>query len=352
MSAEVLALAEAAAGAVGYGAASVVQARAARDDDGLGVVAKPWYAAGLVADLLAWVASILAMRSLPLFVVQSLLATSRAVTVLLAWPVLGHRPARRDALAIGVVVLTLIGLAWSAGPEVAGASGGGLLAAVVGALVLGIGWFVGRARAGGGVEHALLAGWAFSWLAVCVRALPLPPGLGAAGRAAATEPLAWAVAAFGVLGTLAFARAVQRGRVGPVTATMWVVEVLVSGAVGILALGDGVRTGTGGLAAGCVVAALAACVVLGADFAAAARGSTGDQPREPGREQPLGDQRLTRRIGMVTVPAQQVGHVPVRRWTVESGVQADEGDALPPGDVPEDGVGPQGERPRGPDPGC
>lgn len=258
-----VALAEAALGAVGYGAASVVQARTARDGQGLGVVARPWYVAGLLADLLAWVASVLAIRVLPLFVVQSLLATSLAVTVLLAWPVLGHRPGRRDAGAVAVVVAALVGLAWSSGSQAPSPPRTGLRVVVGVALVVGAACFaLGRRR--GGLAHGVLAGWCFSWLAVCVRALPLPDGPVPALRDAAGDPLAWSAAVLGGLGTLAFARAVQRGRVGPVTVTMWVVEVVVSGAVGIVALGDGVRPGTGWLAAGCVVAVLAACVALGA----------------------------------------------------------------------------------------
>ena len=276
-----IALAEAAVGAVGYGTASVAQARAAHGSEGLGVVAKPWYAVGLAADLLAWAASVLAMRRLPLFLVQSLLATSLAVTVLLAWPVLGHRPGRREATALGVAVLALVGLAWSAGPTASRRASPGLLLALATALLVGTAWFVLRSRHGGGTEHAVLAGWAFSGLAVCVRAVPLPAGILPAMHAVVTEPLAWGVAAFGLLGTLAFARAVQRGRVGPVTVTMWVVETVVAGIVGVVALGDTVRPGTGWLAAGCVTAALAGCLVLGLRLPEPGAGQPLTSPRSP-----------------------------------------------------------------------
>lgn len=276
-----VAFAEAAVGAVGYGAASVAQARTAQRSEGLGVVVRPWYVVALVADLLAWAASVLAMRTLPLFLVQALLATSLAVTVLLAWPVLGHRPGGRDAAALGVAVLALVGLAWSAGPAASRPATTGLLLGLALALLVGVAWFVLRSRRGRGTEHAVLAGWAFSGLAVCVRAVPLPSGLLPAARAAVTEPLAWGVAAFGLLGTLAFARAVQRGRVGPVTVTMWVVETVVAGIVGVVALGDTVRPGTGWLAAGCVTAALAGCLVLGLRLPEPDSGQPVTSPRSP-----------------------------------------------------------------------
>lgn len=341
-----VALGEASAGAVGYGAASVLQARAARGGGDLAVVARPWYVAGLLTDLAAWCASVLAVRVLPLFVVQSLLATSLAVTVLLAWPLLGHRPVRRDLVAVVVAVAALAGLGWTARPAPARSTGAGLLVAVGLALVLAVAWFLGRSRTGGGREQAVLAGWAFAWLAVCARALPLPRGAWATATAVWSAPLAWGGAAFGVVGTLAFARAVQRARVGPVTVTMWVVEVLVAGAVGVAVLGDGVRSGAGWLAGSCVAALLVTCGVLGSGM-----GSALDEPREPGGEQALGDQCLPGGVGVVAVRGQQVGDVPSRGRPVERRVETDEGRPRPPRRVTQHVVGLEGEGPRGPQTG-
>jgi hypothetical protein len=57
------------------------------------------------------------------------------------------------------------------------------------------------------------------------------------------HPLAWVVAATGVAGTMAYAAALRRGPVGPATAQLWAVEVVVPAAVAIPLLGDGVRPG-------------------------------------------------------------------------------------------------------------
>jgi hypothetical protein len=98
-----------------------------------------------------------------------------------------------------------------------------------------------------------------------------------------------------------------------VTVTLWVVEVVVSGAVGVLALGDHVRAGAAWPAIVCVVAALAACVALGVRRADA---SAGDEAVQTGGKQPLGDEGLAGGVGVVAVRREQVGDVPVRAWKV------------------------------------
>ena len=86
-----LGLLAALAAAVGYGSGSVLQASATRHRSGLRVLLQPLYLAGLVLDLLGWLLSLVALRSLPLFAVQSLLAGSLVVTVVLARVMLGVR---------------------------------------------------------------------------------------------------------------------------------------------------------------------------------------------------------------------------------------------------------------------
>ena len=68
-------------------------------------------------------------------------------------------------------------------------------------------------------------------------------GAGDLGWHVLESPLAWSVAIAGVLGTLFYARALERGSFGSSTAVMWVVESLVPGIVGIEVLGDQVRDG-------------------------------------------------------------------------------------------------------------
>ena len=246
------------AGALGYGVASVLQAVGAGRATGPSVLRQPAYVAGMALDGLAWLASLVAVRVLPLFVVQSVLASSVAVTVVLAHLVLRAPLRGRDAVALLALVsaLAVLGIAFlpGAAPSPGGATAWALpvaLVAVVLALVL------GYARAGSPVM-AVIAGLAFSGAAVCARGMDL------SGDAAAVlgHPLAWTLLGFGAAGTVAFARSLERGPVGPSTAVLWSVETVVAGGVGVLVLGDAVRSGWAAPAGGATLVSVLSCVAL------------------------------------------------------------------------------------------
>jgi hypothetical protein len=256
-----VALAFAAAGAVGYGIASVLQAAGARRDPGmLQTLRDPAYLGGIGLDLLSWLASLVALRTLPVYQVQAVLAGSLAVTVVAARLVLAARLRAVDVAAVAVTVVALGVLAAAAGPqdpaEPAAATRLALaLAAVPVALA---GWAAARWCPPG--VTAAVAGLAFGGAALCARAVTLPPLRDLVHVAA--EPLAWALAGFGVTGTLLYAQALEHGQVGPVTALLWIVEVLVPSGVGVALLGDSVRPGWGGVAVTAVAATVAAAAVL------------------------------------------------------------------------------------------
>ena len=104
-----------------YGIGSVLQAVAARDTataEGLDPrlllrLAKSWrYVVGVGLDGLGFVLSIAAVRTLPLFVVQSIVASFLAITAIVGAIVL-HMPLRRsDKVGLAVVIggLVLVGL--------------------------------------------------------------------------------------------------------------------------------------------------------------------------------------------------------------------------------------------------
>ena len=278
-----------------YGVASVLQASAAlavARDAGAGtgagtgagaasgstarVLARPSYLLGLGADLLGWVLSLVAVRGLPLFAVQAVLAASLAVTVLLAARVLGARLRRRDAVAVAAVVTGSAVLAASARGRPAPPVGPGVavgVAAAVGvvAVASALGW-----RRGPALGPAVLAGTGYGLAAVAARAVhPVRPPAGwLSGPAVAhlaANPLVWAVLVGNLVGTVVYARALQRAAVGPAAAGLWVAEVVVPGALGLALLGDTVRPGWGVPALLATVAVLAAVVVLaGAPGTAAA----------------------------------------------------------------------------------
>lgn len=244
------------AGTLGYGVASVLQAVGAARASGPAVMRHPAYLAGLACDGLAWLASLVALQHLPLFVVQSLLAGSLGVTVLLAWVFLGARLRTRDIVAVAVAAVALATVAGASGAQSAqGAPHGFRLAMLALALVTAAVTALLYGR-GGSLSLATLAGVAFSGAALCARAATADWGR------LLTEPLAWAVLGFGAVGALTYARSLERGPVGPATAVLWVVEVLVPGIIGIAVLGDLVRPGWTLPTVLAVAAAVVACSML------------------------------------------------------------------------------------------
>lgn len=269
-----VALVFAVVGAVGYGAGSVAQALAARRATGtLHTLRQPLYLAGLGCDLVAWLASLVALRTLAVYQVQAVLAGSLAVTVVGARVVLGARLRRRDGVAVAVTVVALVVLALSAGPQdqiqVSGAVRWGLVTAAV--LVAVAGWVT--ARAGSPGVSATLAGLAFGGAALCARALPLSSparDLPAFVGALAAEPLTWGLVVLGVAGMLLYTHALQHGQVGPVTAVLWIVEVIAPSVIGIAVLHDSFRAGWTVYAVVAVLATTAAAAVLATAPATAA----------------------------------------------------------------------------------
>lgn len=267
----ILGLGAALFGALSYGAASVLQAIGAARASGPAVVRQPVYLLGLVLDLVAWLASLVALQRMPAFAVQSLLAGSVGITVVLAWVFLRARPRPRDGVALVLLTAALVGVAAASGSQAASAAPGWFaVAAWVCVVVLG-GLLAATYRSGRWAAVSVIAGTAFAGAAVCARGLDLSAGWSSLLH----QPLVWAIAGFGALGALGYARALESGQVGPATALLWVVEVLVAGGVGVFALGDQVRPGLEWLAVLSVVVAVGASGVLALSPAAEPRAATG-----------------------------------------------------------------------------
>jgi len=232
--------------ALGYGGGAVLQAVGARRANArghTGVIAmakQPVFLLGLLTDLFSWVVSRFALNTLPLFAVQTILAGSLAVTVLLAGVVLGAQLRRPDQLAIVATMIGLVVVGISAGDEPAK----GITHLLKVGIVLGVpavallGLFA--MRLGKSILLAVLAGAAFTASALAARAVHIKDE---SITGILTEPLLWAVLAYAVLALGLHAVALMRGNVGPVTAAMWATEVLVAVVIGAIALGDRMRPG-------------------------------------------------------------------------------------------------------------
>ena len=259
----ILGLLTAFAAAVCYGFGSVLQAMAARDTEAvegldprlLGRLLKSWrYVVGVGLDGLGFLLGLVAVRTLPLFVVQSIVASFLAITAVLGAILLKMPLSRRDRIGLAVVVggLVLVGASAAKDSEVAVShveEWGVLVAALALAAVS-----VPLARIRGARGAAALgsvAGLAFGATAVASRMLPgdLAPDqiLGEVGTLL-RSPATYALVVAGGVALLTYSIALQRGTVTQATAPLVVGETVAPALVGILLLGDHPREGWGWVA--------------------------------------------------------------------------------------------------------
>ncbi|GAA5159791.1 MULTISPECIES: hypothetical protein [Amycolatopsis] len=250
--------------AVAYGVASVLQAVAARsvavgeggvDPRLLVRVFRQWrYVVGTALDVVGFLAQLVALRVLPLFVVQAALAASLAVTAVAAIAI-GARLHAREWAAVVAVCAGLALLGASAQSEGSAPVGLGFhVALLVATAVLGLlGFAAGRVP----WTLGLVAGLQFALVALAGRTI----STNSVGAFFA-DPALYAVGVAGALGMLFYASALQRGSVTTATALMVVGETVLPSLIGVLALGDTTRPGFGWLAVAGFAAAVAAALAL------------------------------------------------------------------------------------------
>jgi hypothetical protein len=267
--------------ALGYGIGSVMQAAAARRAEMrpnldpmllVRLAGDLTYVASLGLDLLGFIAAVVALRTLPLFMVQSAIAGSVGVTAIGASIAFGVRLERYEHAAIVGLLLGFALLALSARPghaETLGAAGHWLLAGGVAVVAL-IG--AASARAGdrrAGIGLALASGLSFAGTGVAARDLVVPH----VAWHLVTDPVAVTLALYALLGVLLFATALQRSSVTAVAALVFLVETIVPSAIGLAFLGDRARPHMA------AVAALGFIVTIAASVSLARRSEP--LPREP-----------------------------------------------------------------------
>jgi drug/metabolite transporter (DMT)-like permease len=229
--------------AVCYGVGSILEDVAAKRTSGVtGAMTQPIYMAGLWLDLVGWLLSLLALQRLPLFAVQAAVASSVAVTVLLAALVLHDAVNGCQIAALGILGAGLVLLAVSAAPDTPTAISGRTEAVLIGSVaVVALAGWAARSTDGDRAAGALgaVSGLAFGGTAICARALEADNGL----RAVVTDPLTLALLAYGALGLVLFAAALGRGSVTVATASQFAAETVVPAVVGLTVLGDHARNG-------------------------------------------------------------------------------------------------------------
>jgi hypothetical protein len=246
----ILAVTAAAVMALCYGTASVLQAIGLRSGApsvglDLGLLVRMLrqlpYLAGLVLDGLGFLASLLALRHLPLFLVQAAAAGGVGITALLATRLLGLRLAARDVAALCALGAGVVLLAISARPQSSTDPGHTfgrvVLILVVPTLLAAL--LAPHAGSYAPAALAAVAGSAFSGVAIAARGVVVPHPW----WHLLDKPLAWAVVGYGVLGAWVFAAALERGAVTVVAAVVFAVETVLPAGVGLHWLGDSTRSG-------------------------------------------------------------------------------------------------------------
>jgi drug/metabolite transporter (DMT)-like permease len=218
---------------------------------------QPIYFLGIAVDLLGFFFAAVALRQLPLFLVQSLLAFSVGVTATIS-AFLGTRLAASGwgALGIGAVGLVLLGVSADPGPArplpphwrwllLA-------LAVPIAAIALYAQRRSGRRAAG---LLAFGAGLGFCLVGVSARTLEPPDS----AWQLVLEPSVWAILANGLVAAALFAMALQKTGATANTAILFTTNTVLSSLIGVLYLDDRVREGF-------LVAAVAGfvCAIAGA----------------------------------------------------------------------------------------
>lgn len=244
--------------AICYGVGSVLQALAARQTataEGLDPrlllrLLKSWrYLVGLGLDGVGFLLSLVAVRTMPLFAVQSIIASSLAVTAVLGAIVLRMRLTRTDKIGLVVVVVGLVLVGCSAAEDRAvhvsdGEHWGVLIASLALALLaIPCGKLTGPA---GAASLGAIAGLAFGATAVAARMLPGDlsfDNITSELDDLLKNPTTYALGIACVVALLTYSTALQRGTVTQATAPLVVCETIAPAIVGITLLGDRPREG-------------------------------------------------------------------------------------------------------------
>ena len=255
-----------------FGVAMVLQAMGAsrhKATPGEGVVgtAKAMlnipFAAGLLLDAFGFVAQLIALRTLPLYVVQAALAGALAVTAVLGAALLRLRLGRGEWLGVAGVCVGLAVLGATAGAEghkqPSEAFHWLLLAAVAVIAVLGaVAWRLPEPRRA--AVMGSLCGLGFGVVGLAVRVLPTVHGLDLVPLL--SEPATYALLAGGGVSFVLMTEGVRGGRVTTATASMVLGETALPAVLGVVLLGDGTRPGLLPLAVAGFALAVAGALAL------------------------------------------------------------------------------------------
>jgi drug/metabolite transporter (DMT)-like permease len=259
-----------------YGVASVMQAIAVRAashrgvedastggvDPGLVVrMLHQWrFVASMGLDTLGFLAQLIALQRLPIFMVQAFVASNLAVTAVVASWLIGVKLSWREWAAVFGVVAGVGLVGSSAGAEGAAQVGAvfklALIVAVAGLAVVGM----AAAKLNDPYRTSalgLVAGFGFGVLSIAARVLD-----GFAPLQLARDPATYAIIAAGIISFMFYATALEGGSVTVATAGVVLAETIPPAVIGVIFLGDQTRPGLAGVAWGGFFLAVASALML------------------------------------------------------------------------------------------
>ena len=201
------------------------------------------YMLGILLDAVGWLLSLAAVRELPLFLTQSLIASSLVVTSLIDRFFLHTIVSRTEKVAMGMVLLGLILLAVTATPTTSALTNQtfrdflvimpGFLA-VAGVLLINYDFAKQKATL-----LTVVAGLAFGGTSLTARAA----NLSHLGIHTLFEPMVLALITYGIVGMILFSTALQRDSLSRLNSPLFATQVAVPSTLGIFFLGDSIRSG-------------------------------------------------------------------------------------------------------------
>jgi drug/metabolite transporter (DMT)-like permease len=224
------------------------------------LLGSPAFLLGLALGGSGFLLTLVALRSLPLFVAQLAVAASVGVTAALS-VALGREVMERRKLAALVAIVG--GLALAAEGAANGPVGPiglpaqGLI--IGGAIALALAIAMERRRPSSIARLGVLAGLGYGGCALAARA----GHFGLDPFTLVTRPLAWATGLYALLGLLSFATLLQRTTVTTAQASITVAQVVAPAVLGLVLLGDHVRPGQApAVFAGFTAALIGACAIV------------------------------------------------------------------------------------------
>ena len=200
------------------------------------------YIAGVVLDIAGWVFTLYAVRQLPLFLVEAVIAANIVFTALIERFFRHKIIRRRSYLAISCILGGLIFIALASSPEKATPISATVKGLIIGSpLLIGVvGYFLARSkRYSAAIILAVLGGLAFGETSIIGRIFSLSHPL----WHTIYSPQVAALLISGTLGVLLFSIALQRAQATVINASMSASQTLIPAFVGIAFLGDHARNG-------------------------------------------------------------------------------------------------------------